>query len=54
MEALWTAISQTDEDIVSPPWHGDILAQRQRRIDAGDATFSDWDEAKKRLRDQTS
>ncbi len=54
MDALWADMSQNEAGITSPPWHGDVLAQRQQRVDTGEATFNDWDDAKKRLRDQTS
>ena len=48
MEQLWTSLQA--EDGVSPPeWHGEILAERQKRIEDGEVTFSSLDDVRKRL-----
>lgn len=54
MESLWDALCHepTMENAI-PPWHADVLAERRARLDAGEETISDWDEAKKRIRGQT-
>ena len=54
MEAIWDDLCRNDTDIPSPDWHGQVLEERQARIDSGDATFSDWEDAKRRIRDRTS
>ncbi|MEX2213298.1 MAG: addiction module protein [Phycisphaeraceae bacterium] len=54
MEAIWDDLCRSADDLSSPDWHAKVLAQRQARIDSKEATFSDWDEAKKRIRDATS
>lgn len=52
MEALWQNLSMTAEEIVSPQWHGEVLAERDRLIESGEETFIDWETAKKQLREE--
>lgn len=54
MEALWADLSQTDSDIKSPAWHRDELRKAERAVKSGKAKFSDWDQAKARIRKQTA
>jgi hypothetical protein len=35
-------------------WQKELLDERQRQIDEGEAKFSDWESAKKRIRQRTS
>lgn len=51
MEAIWSSLCTTPYDLESPDWHRDVLAERKQRLESGDATISDWTEAKKRLQD---
>ena len=51
MEAIWTSLCSKPEDVASPAWHEDVLAERKQRLASGEATVSDWGEAKKRLQD---
>lgn len=50
MEALWSDLSK--EDVASPSWHGEVLAERDRLIDSGEEKFLDWETAKKQLREE--
>lgn len=50
MESLWTDLSQDDAAFKSPAWHEEALRETERAVAAGTAKFSDWEEAKKRLR----
>ena len=50
MEALWADLSVEDADIASPQWHQDALHEAERLHAEGKATFSDWSEAKDRIR----
>lgn len=43
MEQLWASL-QLQPDHEMPEWHREVLAERQRRIDSGEATFSTLDE----------
>ena len=50
MEDLWADLSQVPKDVPVPGWHLEVLAERQKLVRRGNAKFSDWSEAKKRLR----
>ena len=49
MEALWDDLCHRADAISSPPWHGDVLAERERLVAEGKASFNDWDEARGRI-----
>jgi len=48
MELLWDSLSQAPADLESPDWHREILEERQRKIDTGEAVFLSLDELKAR------
>lgn len=50
MEDLWTDLCRAEHQVVSPSWHGDVLAAREARIATGEARFSDLAEVQARLR----
>lgn len=53
MESLWDSFClEAKDDASSPAWHGDVLAERLRRLDAGEETVTPWSEAKQRIRAQ--
>ena len=52
MEVLWESLSHDSAYDPSPAWHADVLAQRVREIDAGQAT--DWADAKSRILTQAA
>ena len=53
MESLWDSFSlEAKDDAGSPAWHGDVLAERLRRLAAGEETVTPWSEAKQRIRAQ--
>jgi putative addiction module component (TIGR02574 family) len=39
MEALWDSLLAEEGEIESPEWHRDILEERKRKIEAGEAEF---------------
>jgi len=51
IDAIWTSLCTKPSDVESPSWHKDVLADRHRRLESGEATLSEWDDAKKRLQD---
>lgn len=51
MEALWASLCENPSEVASPAWHAAILADRQRRLESGQAVASDWESAKKRIRE---
>ena len=50
MEELWQNLSAEDQNLESPAWHGDILAERERLSQSGEEKYVDWEVAKKQLR----
>lgn len=53
METLWHALCETaPSDLTAPAWHGEVLAERLRRIHGGEKPLSPWKEAKERIRAQ--
>jgi putative addiction module component (TIGR02574 family) len=52
MERLWQSLSRNPGEIVSPEWHADILADREKAVQEGRSNFVDWEDAKQRLRDR--
>lgn len=50
MEDLWRDLSQNEQNITSPEWHGTVLAERERRLASGEDTLLDWEAAKQQLR----
>ena len=54
MEALWQSLSGDPAAIESPAWHEDELAERERKIESGEAKFVEWEKAKADIRRRTS
>jgi hypothetical protein len=50
MEALGEDLSREPDRIQSPSWHEDVLKETERRVEFGEATFSDWEKAKVSVR----
>ena len=44
MEALWDDLTRHEDE-----WHLEVLRERRRQVEAGEAFYSDWEEAKERL-----
>lgn len=49
METLWADLARDEKNLESPAWHGTILADREKALQAGKVTVSDWKQAKKRI-----
>jgi putative addiction module component len=52
LEAIWADLSGTPDQLESPAWHQDLLEETARRVQSGEATFSDWQKAKASIRDR--
>jgi hypothetical protein len=39
MEAIWDSLIDEESEIESPEWHRDILEERRRKIETGEAEF---------------
>jgi len=50
MEALWGQLRDAEDEPESPDWHREELQHRDQMIQAGEAQFSPWGEAKERIR----
>jgi hypothetical protein len=50
MEAIWADLSQDEDQIESPAWHEKALREAECAEKSGKAQFSDWEDAKKRVR----
>lgn len=53
MEQLWASL-QVQQDLPPPEWHRQILTERQKRIDSGEATFATLAEVRERLEKRDS
>jgi len=53
LEDIWIDLQKTAEKIPSPAWHSDVLKARTDREREGISEFSNWIEAKHRIRKQT-
>lgn len=52
-EEIWNDLAHTPSQVPSPAWHGEELKAREKRLANGSTHFSDWSEAKQRIRGQT-
>jgi Putative addiction module component len=51
MEALWDNLCENSDELISPPWHGDVLTERDNKVTEGKEKIYDWNETKKNIRD---
>ena len=54
MEELWADLRQRAEGVPVHQWHKDLLDHREKLIESGEAQFSDWEAARKRITEETS
>jgi hypothetical protein len=52
MEAIWADLCRNAPEEAVPDWHLQILEDRERRLAAGQEEVLDWEEAKRRLRQE--
>ena len=43
IEVLWDSLMDVESEIKSPEWHQDILKERKRKIETGQAEFISLD-----------
>ena len=46
---IWSSLQRSPEDVPSPDWHKDVIEERLRRLESGEAKVSPLAEVKKRL-----
>lgn len=39
METLWDTLVQEEAEVKSPEWHREVLQERKRKIESGEAEF---------------
>ena len=49
MELLWDSLRRRPEDVPSPAWHGEILAERMAKVERGEGQFLTLAEVQARL-----
>ncbi len=49
LESVWASLRQIPDELPRPEWHKQVLEERARRLESGEATLSTWEDAKKRL-----
>lgn len=54
MEILWHDLSRSPENLPSPAWHEEVLAERQRLIKEGKAKFIPLEEFRKSIEKEIS
>ena len=50
MERLWDDLCRNPDDVLSPPWHGEVLAAREQRLRDGQSAFHELSEVRDRIR----
>jgi putative addiction module component (TIGR02574 family) len=50
MDQLWDSLNRCGEEIPSPDWHQDVLADRKARAQRGEAKFLTLAQLRSRLR----
>jgi putative addiction module component (TIGR02574 family) len=54
IEMLWDDLCRNEKQLPVADWQKQLLDDREQQIQTGEAKFSDWDAAKKRIRERTS
>jgi hypothetical protein len=49
MESIWVDLCDTAGSTLSPDWHGNVLADRQAAVLAGEDKPLDWETAKRKI-----
>ena len=52
LELIWDDLRNDPDSIESPGWHGEVLEERARLIESGEAEWIPWEEAKKMLKER--
>jgi putative addiction module component (TIGR02574 family) len=54
MEEIWQDLSAHEQEVESPSWHGEIIAERTAKVEEGKATFLTLEELQARLATRSS
>ena len=50
MEMLWDELCHDEKEVETPEWHGEVLEERKRQVEFGEAKFISLAELKARHR----
>jgi hypothetical protein len=48
LEKIWSSLKQESDNLESPAWHEDVLAERRRKIESGEAEYVTLEELRRR------
>lgn len=54
MENIWDDLCRRADEISSFPWHEKVLQQREEKVKKGIEEFTDWENAKGKIRESVS
>ena len=54
IDTVWADLRKNESEIPVPGWHREILASRRRAFERGEIGYTDWETAKKEIRDRVS
>ncbi|MFM8656697.1 MAG: addiction module protein [Chthoniobacterales bacterium] len=54
MEEIWQDLSADEQEVESPSWHGEVIAERIAKVEEGKATFLTLEELQARLTTKSS
>jgi putative addiction module component (TIGR02574 family) len=49
LDRIWSSLQSSPDTVPSPEWHKDVLAERLRRLESGEATASPLSEVRERM-----
>ena len=49
VDCIWSSLHSNPSNVPSPDWHKELLEERVRRLESGEATVSPLADVKKRL-----
>ena len=49
LETIWASLADRADELESPAWHGEVVRERLRQVEAGETHFVSWEEAQKEI-----
>ena len=53
LEEVWDDLCNKPENVPVPEWHKEVLDERERMLQEGQISISDWESAKGRIEKRT-
>jgi putative addiction module component (TIGR02574 family) len=54
IEQIWNSLYESSDEVPSPEWHREVLAERKARAESGEAKFLTLAQLRSRLRNSQS